>query len=133
MVVDALTAKGYVCTSTDTEKWNCTNAALANWGFSLSWVKEDAQTTIRFDSYVQRTFAHKCAEFRNHMDDLAVADDFYAISCDDSQQRFTFETAIKFTADVNVDGWVKNHIQNRERSQLLLSKTGASVDAHAKP
>ncbi len=131
-VVDSLNAKGYTCTPAG-DQWSCTSTLTGDWPFTVSWRKENAQTTIRFDSYVQRAFAHKCDEFRNHMDDLAVADDFYTVTCDDSTQRFAFDTAVKYIKDLNVDGWAKNHIANRERSQLLLSKTGASVDLHAKP
>ncbi len=122
VIVDILTSQGYACAAGDSS-WTCNVPGDAmNWPLSVSYISEqDGSQTIWIDSYATRAFGHKCAEYINHMTDLAVAADQFSVSCDDGTQTFRMNTAFTY-ANAEVMSWMNNHLSHRQASwQLLLS------------
>jgi hypothetical protein len=124
VVIDILTQQGYKCTVEET-RWDCVSPNAPNWTFYVSFIADDTQTTIWLDSYALRAFGHPCPEFTNDMNDLAVPNDGFQVTCDDSSQQFRMNTALQYGSDLDVTGWTQNHMTHREASMELLRKAHA--------
>jgi hypothetical protein len=59
------------------------------------------------------------------MNDLANPESWCAVSCDDKFQSFRMNTAILYGPDIDVMGWMNNHLQRRDESLRLLGSIAA--------
>jgi hypothetical protein len=124
VVIDILTQQGYTCAAEET-RWICNSPAEAGWPFTVSYVPEETKTTIWIDSYVFRAFGKKCAQYTNHMADLAVPDNAFAVTCDDTTQQFRMNQSLLYGADLDVPAWAQNHLANRKKARGLLASAHA--------
>jgi hypothetical protein len=59
------------------------------------------------------------------MNDLANPESAYAVSCDDKFQSFRMNTAVLYSPDLDIMGWMNNHLQLRDESVRLLASISA--------
>ncbi len=124
VVVDILGQHGYTCKAEES-RWICTTPAEVGWPFTVSYVPEETKTTIWIDSYTFRAFGKKCLQYTNHMADLAVPDNAFAVTCDDTTQQFRMNQSLLYGADLDVVAWTQTHLANRKKSRGLLTQAHA--------
>ena len=130
--VDILAQSNYPCNVDTDNRWVCTNPNDAAWPFYVSEVDQPDQTLIMFDSYYLRAFGKRCDQFTNHMADLAVTADGFAVTCDDSSQQFRMDTMLQYQGGLDVTAWVQNHFGHRTASLDLLAKAHATPEVRGR-
>ena len=124
VVVEILQQNGYSCAAEDT-RWICALPTEPGWTFTVSYVPEETKTTIWIDSYIFRAFGKRCAQYTNHMADLAVPDSAFAVTCDDTTQQFRMNQSLLYGADLDVLAWTQTHLGNRKKARGLLTQAHA--------
>jgi hypothetical protein len=125
VVVDILGTLGYACTAGDMS-WSCAvpPGQTDPEPLSVSFTDDGANTRIYFETFRKRAFAKPCAQFVDHMNDLANPGDAFDVTCDDSSQTFRLRTTFNYY-DTDVAAWINAHRVNRASSLALLKKSHA--------
>ncbi len=124
VVIDILQQNGYTCAAEDT-RWVCNLPTEPGWPFTVSYVPEETKTTIWIDSYATRAFGKKCVQYANHLADLAVPDNAFEVTCDDTTQQFRMNQALIYGPDLEVLAWTQTHLANRKKARGLLASVHA--------
>jgi hypothetical protein len=128
MIVDAITPLGYACAQQNDVLWFCnpppSNVSTNNWTFGLTFSSDGTNWNVELYTSEIRAFGHRCAQYINHMRDLANPSTGFSVECNDDGQEFRMRTVAVYVGG-DMGAWVQWHLNDRAQSKILLKKAHA--------